>query len=764
MTSPEHSSSHPVRQERAGVSSSSEDLFVDIFQEALGFERTQLLAPQYPVADIYGKGRWIDFAFISRIQKYAFEIDGEAWHSPSGSMLSPELFRDSLLRQNSLIYQGWKVYRWTDAQLAAERERIKEQLLLFLEREISEGTLDGFLPPQQVGEISLREHQNDALSKLIELREQGKTIALITHATGTGKTHLALADAKRLNLRTLYLAHRKQLLSQTQTRLKETWPGALSTVFRKKQGKPTTQVVLATFQSLIGSLQDFDPHEFGYIIVDEAHHATAETFRKVIGYFKAQFILGLTATPERYDGQSLLEIFQSSAHRLELEDAIALGLLVPIRCVRVKTNVDLSKIRFNGVDYRSNDLGKLLMIPSRDKLIVDTYINHALGKKAVCFCINVAHAEQMSTEFNQKGIPAAHVSGRMSQTQRDTILNAYHLGEIQVICACDILNEGWDSPETEVLLMARPTLSKVVYVQQLGRGTRPSPGKEYLLVFDFIDNTSRYAQAMSAHRLFKKPTYQPGGFVAAPPEMEKTENEKLARGEKPEVMLALHLWAERYELIDVFRWQDEVKDMFQANELEVELGVGDGRVRCWIETGKITPDHTVELGSRTYHYFKKDRLESIQKEFNITPITKENIKSKFFEFVREMDMSSSYKPVLLLGMLNLADQEGRVKVSELVEYFRTFYETRHYQGLVVEFPRNRLSRVTELSNSEIESTLLAMPFEKFERRKFMRRLKEVSMLKFWEPLWHSLTKQDKLDLKQISKTALDSYFERDLNP
>jgi hypothetical protein len=120
------SSSDPVRQDRSGVSSSSEDLFVDIFQEALGFERTQLLVPQYPVSDIYGAGRWIDFAFISRMDKYAFEIDGEAWHSPTGLMISPDLFRDSLLRQNSLIYQGWKVYRWTDAQLAADREQIKE--------------------------------------------------------------------------------------------------------------------------------------------------------------------------------------------------------------------------------------------------------------------------------------------------------------------------------------------------------------------------------------------------------------------------------------------------------------------------------------------------------------------------------------------------------------------------------------------------------------------------------------------------------------
>jgi very-short-patch-repair endonuclease len=204
--------SSQVSQERSAVSSSSEDLFVDIFQEALGFERTQLLIPQYPIRDIYETGRFIDFAFISRLGKYAFEIDGEAWHAPDGAMVNSQIYRDQLLRQNSLVYQGWKVYRWTDIQLATERERIQEQLLLFLEREITQGTLDSFLPRQEAGEVSLREHQTDALNQLEELRNQGKTIALLTHATGTGKTHVAIADAHRLGLRTLYLAHRKPLV------------------------------------------------------------------------------------------------------------------------------------------------------------------------------------------------------------------------------------------------------------------------------------------------------------------------------------------------------------------------------------------------------------------------------------------------------------------------------------------------------------------------------------------------------------------------
>lgn len=215
------------QDKRAITSSSAEDLFVDIFQEAFGFERVQSLVAQYPTEDIYQKNRYIDFALIvSEINKYAFEIDGEAWHSPSSQLVSVQKFRDDLLRQNSLIYQGWKVYRWTDYQLAAEREKVKEQLYLFLEKELTKGNLDKFLPLQEAGEVSLLAHQKDALQELFQLRKKGKSIALVTNATGTGKTHIAISDAKLLNERTLYLAHRTTLLSQTKERFATLWPEA----------------------------------------------------------------------------------------------------------------------------------------------------------------------------------------------------------------------------------------------------------------------------------------------------------------------------------------------------------------------------------------------------------------------------------------------------------------------------------------------------------------------------------------------------------
>lgn len=148
----------------------------------------------------------------------------------------------------------------------------------------------------------------------------------------------------------------------------------------------------------------------------------------------------------------------------------------------------------------------------------------------------------MASVFKSAGVAASSVSGRMPVNHREEVLSAYEAGEIAVLCACDILNEGWDSPRTEVLLMARPTLSKIVYVQQLGRGTRKAPGKEHLLVLDFVDESTRYAQALSLHRLFKKAEYRAGALVAATEEQLLQEQQMITAGEIPPVILGIGIY------------------------------------------------------------------------------------------------------------------------------------------------------------------------------------------------------------------------------
>ena len=162
----------------------------------------------------------------------------------------------------------------------------------------------------------------------------------------------------------------------------------------------------------------------------------------------------------------------------------------------------------------------------------------SLGERQCVFCVNVRHGEELADRFRAHDIPARSVSGRLSARERQECLENYARGEIRVLCACDLLNEGWDCPDVEVLMMARPTLSKVIYLQQLGRGTRKAPGKECLIVFDFVDNASRYNSPLSLHRLVGQSRYKPGALVLAPSNLLEQEKEALTGGKTPTQVLA----------------------------------------------------------------------------------------------------------------------------------------------------------------------------------------------------------------------------------
>ncbi len=377
--------------ERQAVASTPEDVFVELFAQVFGLEKVQMLAHEYPVEDIYGGGRAIDYALRAADEKIAFEIDGLTWHLPGA--ISVDKFEDDLLRQNSLVHHGWRVFRWTDRELLHEPERVKEQLALFLESIPGLLSFEDFLP-KQTGEVfELRQHQKDALDSLEGMRANHKTIALLTHAQGAGKTVVAISDAKRVGGRTLFVAHRRELVTQAYDSLRELWPEVTNGLFMGDVRDFDEHNIAASIQSIAEHLDEFPPSTFQYLIIDEAHHAAAPSYKRLLGYFRPAFVLGLTATPDRADGQSILEIFRDCAHRLSLREAVERGELAPIRCFRVLTSVDLSRVRFNQVQYNRKDIEDTVIVPPRDRLIVDTYLQHVSARKAVAFCVNVRHGE-----------------------------------------------------------------------------------------------------------------------------------------------------------------------------------------------------------------------------------------------------------------------------------------------------------------------------------------------------------------------------------
>lgn len=745
--------------ERASASSLPEDVFIELFAQVFGLDKVQLLSHEHPVEDIYGERRYIDYALRTLDARVAFEIDGLTWHHPEAVSIGE--FEDSLLRQNSLVYQGWSVFRWTDRELLLEPERVKEQLALFLESISELVSFDDFLPKQRGEAFELRPHQEEALESLDSLRAHGNTIALLTHAQGAGKTVVAIADAKRIGGRTLFLAHRRELVLQAYDHFQQLWPEASTGLFMGEVRDHDAHNIAGSVQSVAERFKEFDAAAFDYVVVDEAHHAAAATYRRVLGYFRPKFVLGLTATPDRADGQSILELFQDCAHRLDLKTAVELGELVPIRCVRVKTNVDLTKVRFNQVQYNRRDIEERVIVPARDELVVDAYLKHVRGRRAVVFCVNVRHGEAMAEIFRRQGIAAHSVSGRMARRDREQSLRDFRTGRLQVLCACDILNEGWDCPEVEVLMMARPTLSKVVYLQQLGRGTRKAPGKECLIVFDFVDNATRYNQALNLHRAIGISRYRSGALAIAPPEQIEAEEELLARGAKPTTVLDIGLWARDYEEIDLFTWQEAVAGMISLSELEVELSTSQGFIRRAVERGELETDHTLTLGNQEYHYFNQDRIDEICDTLGIEKVGPHNIKRRFVEFVQKMDMAASYKPVMLKAFLEVLDEKGRAPVGEVTRRFRQFYESRRDAGQVVERETATMSRLDELDDVGVQQVMLRMPFEKFERRRFLEYdSRDLAFIRFSPILWRQLKRGDLDELQKICEQSIATYYER----
>lgn len=741
------------------LGSAAEDLFIEIFMDTFGAENANYITVQYPFVDIYGNNRFIDFALESEGQKVAIEIDGETYHNPN--KVSQNKYYDDLLKQNSLIYNNWKVYRWVYKQLKEQPEKVKDELVTFLGELPMFMNMDSFLPKQKGKAIVLRDHQQEALISLEEMRKRGESIALLYHATGTGKTITAVSDARKLGRRTLFLAHTKELVNQAKAAFEAAWSEAASGIYMGQEKNKDSYIVCGSVQSISQNIEEFKPDDFGYIIIDEAHHGTAETYRKILGYFKPQFTLGLTATPERADGEDLLETFKNVAHKLDLQKAVELGELVPIRCIRVKTNVDLTSVRINGIKYNSQDLESKLFIPERNKLIVNTYLEFVKNKKTVVFCASVYHAEIIAELFKEAGVKAEAVSGSTKSKVRDKILRDYEDGDINVLCACDLLNEGWDSPKTEVLFMSRPTMSKTIYMQQLGRGTRKSEGKEYLMVFDFIDNANLFNTPLSAHRIFNIEKYVPGALIVASDNQKKLDKDLLMKGSKPVAYLDFPVNTEDYELINLFNWQNEVKDLISELELVRRVDVQSETIARYIKEEKIIPDLVVPMNSRSFKYFKEETVNKYAKEFGWELINAANMKDKFMDMVKKMDMSYSYKPVLLKAMLNEADSNGRAAVEDIVDYFIDFYEDRKQKGLVVE-KKTSLYCKDDYTRKEVEKNIFANPFKRFEDMRFMKRSKELEYVEFNKNVWKKLSLEERLWIEKWCDEKLEEYYGRKL--
>lgn len=348
--------------------------------------------------------------------------------------------------------------------------------------------------------IKLRDYQEDAIAKVLEARDEGIRRSLLVLGTGAGKTIIAAELIRRLNVPTLFLAHREELLTQTIDKLHMVWPGAPAGIVQASQNEYHRQIVVASVQTLVRRVEKWaDPDRFGLIIADEAHHATSPTFRKVLKAYgflpevpDGKLLVGVTATPDRADGVGLGNVFQKIVYKRNMLDLIRTSYLSDLRGVRVVTKLDLDQVKVQGDDFDEKELSLAVNSPDRNRLIAKAVQEHAHNRKTIVFAVNVAHAIGLSRAFAEANFRAAVIHGAMPKELRKQILGDFDDGKTQVLCNCNILTEGYDSPAVDAIVVARPTKSRSLFAQMVGRGTRLYPGKENCLVIDVADNSSRH--------------------------------------------------------------------------------------------------------------------------------------------------------------------------------------------------------------------------------------------------------------------------------
>ncbi len=458
-------------------------LYRDVIAATLRGEGLGFVVPQHSFTDEGGRARRIDFAILTAKSRIAVELDGYRYHAEGA--VTREQFADGLQRQNDLILAGWTVLRFSWDQICGEPDRCRATLRRAV---ISDPELHPIL-----ARSAPKPHliQEEALLAIERSRAAGRKAGLVVLPTGLGKTWLAAFDALRVGGRLLFIVHNNTILQQAMEAFRRVAPEYRVGLFNGNDKRRDADAVFANIATLRMDhhLRSFGRGDFAYVIVDEFHHSVSGHYHRVLTYFQPKFMLGITATPDRTDRRSILGLVGNHLiYEVSQAEAIERGFLAPFRYLALRDNVDYASIRHNGIRYDLRDLNRALLIPSRDDEIIAQYRALTGEARAIAFCVSIEHAKRAAEHFQRAGISAQAIHSDLREDERQRRVEAFRRGEFKVAFVRDLFNEGIDVPEVGALLFMRPTESRTVFIQQLGRGLRLSPGKKGVDVLDFIGN------------------------------------------------------------------------------------------------------------------------------------------------------------------------------------------------------------------------------------------------------------------------------------
>lgn len=375
-------------------------------------------------------------------------------------------------------------------------------------------------------DIQLRPYQTEALQSIQLHLDKGVNKQLVVLPTGSGKTVIFsnIPQTIKDSLPMLVLAHRGELLNQAKEKILWSNPHLDVQIEKAENTAELCDVVVASVPTLGRAdserIKKYPKNYFKTIIVDEAHHAAAETYRRILDYFQPKFLLGVTATPQRSDSIRLTDVFDEITYYKTIQDLIKEGYLCRLIGYRIQTDTDISEVETSHGDYTASQLEETINTPLRNAIVVKAYLEFAPQQKAVVFASGVQHAADLATSFAQKQISVRVVIGSTPDEERAQTLADFTSGKVRVIVNVGVLTEGFDEPSIGAIILARPTRSTLLYTQIVGRGTRIFEGKEHCVIIDIADTTKG-----------KKPLGLPT-LLGMPPEFDLKGNDLIDVAEK----------------------------------------------------------------------------------------------------------------------------------------------------------------------------------------------------------------------------------------
>lgn len=544
--------------------------------------------------------------------------------------------------------------------------------------------------------------QIEALCALEQTRMEGAKRALVVAATGVGKTYLAAFDSKSFK-RVLFVAHREEILKQAAVSFHNIRNSDDYGFFNGTEKSTDRSVIFASVATLGRSeyLNEryFSKDYFDYIVVDEFHHSVNNQYRRIVEYFKSEFLLGLTATPERMDGKNIYEICDYNVpYEISLKSAINKGMLVPFHYYGIYDNTDYSGIHIVRGKYDEKELNETYIGNVYRHDLIYKYYRKYGSKRALGFCCSREHAEEMAQEFCKRGIPSVAVYSNSNSEyaeERSEAINNLTDGEIRVIFSVDMFNEGVDIPSVDMVMFLRPTESPIVFLQQLGRGLRKSKGKEYLNVLDFIGN---YEKAGSVRYLLtgssklERGSYDPADRSDFPDDCQIDFDMRL-------IDLFSEMDKKRLKLKDkIVNEYFRVKDLLEKAPSRLELFT---YMEDDVYQKAVT--HSKENPFKRYLDFKNGINELSDDEKEIY----HGIGNEFINLIENTSMSKVYKMPVLMAFYNHGKILMQVTEQQLLDSWKEFFSTgTNWKDLESEISYERFIAI---SDKEHIKKIIQMP-------------------------------------------------------